>query len=250
MDTSIRFNWRWLRTGLGLLWLGLAGRAEAAASAAPGDSLRPAPVFTRRRLVVQYDSRYSIINNHWCTINGLKLGLELRGRVRAGAAVYFLSSGIPTRQPLPDNAAEDADARLRFRYLALYGEYVVLENNRWELSANLQTGLGWVYVLYRTEDDITNRTPHDFMGLIEPSVAAQMRLFPWASLGAGAGWRQPVLVPPTIQHEVNGPVFYLRAKLLVGPLWHTVHRHERLFTQEGIRVHGLNQQDRRKFYGP
>ncbi|RZK47933.1 MAG: hypothetical protein EOO59_17200, partial [Hymenobacter sp.] len=34
---------------------------------------KPAPPFSHRRLVVQYDSRYSIINSHFCTINGLKL---------------------------------------------------------------------------------------------------------------------------------------------------------------------------------
>ena len=238
-----------MRLVLGLLLLSTARLAEAAPGVVPRDSSKAELVFTRRRPVVQYDSRYSIINGHRCTINGLKLGLELRGRMRVGAAVYFLSTGIPTRQPLPDNAAEDADAELRFRNLALYGEYVVLENNRWELSANLQTGLGWVYVLYRTEDNITDRTPRDFMGLIEPSVAAQMRLFRWASLGTGAGWRQPVLVPSAIRHEISGPIFYGRVKIMVGPLWHIAHHHERLFTQDGIRVRGLNRQDRRKFYG-
>ena len=229
-----------------LRWLLVAGLASGLAlpvAGAPGrwlapprDSTRPAPVFARRRLVVQYDSRYSIINSHFCTINGLKLGLEWRGRMRTGAAVYFLSSGIPTRQILPDNAAQEADAQLRFRYLALYGEYVVLENARWELTGNLQAGLGSVYVLYRNEDDYNDRTPRDFMGLIEPSAAAQMRLFRWASLGAGAGWRQPVLVPSIVRKELNGPIFYLRAKILLGPLVRIVHRRERLFSQQGLRV--------------
>lgn len=206
-------------------------------------------MFTHRRLVVQYDSRYSIINSHFCTINGLKLGLEWRGRVRTGAAIYFLSTGIPTRQTLPDNAAEEADAELRFRYLALYGEYVLLDNSRWELSGNLQMGLGSVYVLYLNEQDVAERTPRDFLGMIEPTVAAQMRLFQWASLGAGAGWRQPIFVPNPIQRELNGPVFHLRAKILLGPLLRIVRHHERLFSQDGLRVHGLSPYDREKFFG-
>ena len=210
---------------------------------------KPAPPFSHRRLVVQYDSRYSFVSGHFCTINGLKLGMEWRGRVRTGAAVYFLSTGIPTRQPLPDNAADDDDADLRFRYLALYTEYVVLQNSRWSLSGNLQMGLGSVYVRYLNEAGNYDHTPRDLVGVIEPSAAAQMRLFHWASLGAGAGWRQPVLVPRTIRRELSGPVFYLRANLLLGPLIRIKKHKQRLFNQSGLRVRGVDNYTRDKFYG-
>jgi hypothetical protein len=80
-------------------------------------------------------------------------------------------------------------------------------------------------------------------------MAAQMRLFRWASLGAGAGWRQPVLVPVTIRRELSGPVFYARANVLLGPLMKVVRGKERLFSQEGLRVRGLSPYTRDKFYG-
>jgi hypothetical protein len=221
---------------------------------APPDSIpdipEKAPYFSHRRLVVQYDSRYSIINAHFCTVNGLKLGMEWRGRVRTGAAVYFLSTGIPTRQSLPDNAAADANAELRFRYVALYTEYVVLQNSRWSLSGNVQAGLGSVHVRYLNDvSGSYDRTPSDFVGFLEPSAAAQMRLFRWASLGAGGGWRLPVLLAPTVRREIGGPVFYLRANLLLGPLLKVAKGKARLFTQEGLRVHGLDNYTRDKFYG-
>jgi hypothetical protein len=220
-------------------------------AALPADTIpQKAPqLFSHRRLVVQYDSRYSIINSHFCTINGLKLGMEWKGRVRTGAAVYFLSTGIPTRQVPPDDAAEEADAELRFRYLAVYGEYVILQNARWSLSGNLQTGLGSVYVHYLTETGTYDKTPRDLVGLVEPSAAAQMRLFHWASLGAGAGWRQPVLVAKSIRRELGGPVFYVRANLLLGPLLKVVKGRERLFTQKGLHWRGLDRYTRTKFYG-
>lgn len=227
-----------------------APRSELLPAASDTISDKPAPPFSHRRLVVQYDSRYSFVNGHFCTINGLKLGMEWRGRVRTGAAIYFLSTGIPTRQPLPDNAAADADADLRFRYLALYTEYVVLQNSRWSLSANMQLGLGTVYIRYLNDSTGTyDRTPRDFVMMVEPSVAAQMRLFHWASLGAGAGWRQPVLVAPTIRHELSGPIFYLRANILFGPLIRIKKHKQRLFNQDGLRVRGVDNYTRDKFYG-
>lgn len=218
-------------------------------SAAPLDSARHTPIFSRRRLVVQVDSRYSIINSHFSIINGVKLGLEWRGRVRTGVAFYFLSSRIPTRLEPPGNAADEADATLRFYNIALYGEYVVLENARWELGANLQGGLGAVRIEY-TDDDLTRvRSPRDFIALIEPSGAAQLRLFSWASLGAGAGWRQPLFVPTVVQRELSGPVFYLRAKIFIGPLIRVSRQHKPLFSQKDLRIHGVDGRTRRRFYG-
>jgi hypothetical protein len=224
------------------------GLAHAAGSApAPADSLRPAPVFARRRLVVQVDSRYSIINSHFSIINGVKMGLELRGRMRTGLAFYFLSSRIPTRLEPPDNAADEADATLRFYNVALYGEYIVLENARWELGANLQGGMGAVRVEYTDDDFYRQRSPRDFIALVEPSMAAQMRLFSWASLGAGAGWRQPLFVTPVVRREVSGPIFYVRAKILIGPLIKIVRHHDPFFSQKELRVHGLGRSTRQKF---
>lgn len=242
------FSWAW-RWAV-LLAVSLAGPASAAPPS-PSDSSKPSPVFAKRRLVVQIDSRYSIINSHFSVINGLKLGLEWRGRVRTGAAFYFLSSRIPTRLEPPDNAADEPDATLRFYNIALYGEYVVLENPRWELDANLQSGMGSVRVEY-TRDDINGTrsyTPRDFIALVEPSVAAELRLFSWASLGAGAGWRQPLFVDAVVRREISGPIFYLRAKILIAPLLRIKRDHEPLFSQKDMRAHGLNNRTRRRFYG-
>ena len=218
----------------GLLAAHAAGAAPQLPS--PPDSVRRRNItqLPRTRFVAQYDSRDSIINRHFTTINGLKLGVELKNRFRVGAAIYFLSTGVPTRQPKPDNAAEDADAQLRFRYLAAYAGYVLLETPRWELSANMQAGLGSVQVQYEGIDGAFNRTPRIFLGVFEPGVAAQLRVFHWAGVGTGLGWRQPTFVPGPIQKELNGPVFYLRGNLFLGELLKVMKHKEPLFTQEGF----------------
>ena len=218
-----------------LLPLGVPAQS---APALPADTVlrRPAILrLPRNRFVAQYDSRYSILNHHYTTINGLKLGIEFKNRFRTGAAIYFLSTGVPTRRAKPDNAAEDAAAELRFRYLAAYAGYALLETRRWELSANLQLGLGSAYVLYENFGGDLDKTPRDFMGVVEPALAAQLRVFRWAGVGTGLGWRQPVFVPATIQKELNGPVFYLRANVFLGELLKVVKGKEALFTQESFR---------------
>lgn len=222
-----------LRIVLGSTLLGpVAGRAQPAPAASP-DSVRPHPA--RHRVVVQYDSRYAILNQHLTTINGLKLGVEFKNRFRGGGALYFLSTGVPTRQARPTNAAEGTAAQLRFRYLAAYGDYLLLNTPRWELSTNLLLGLGSSFVRYTTPDGTAANTPREFLGVVEPSVATQLRVFHWAGLGAGAGWRQPIFVPAPIRRELDGPVFYLRAKLFLGDLLKVIKNKEPLFTQQGLR---------------
>ena len=77
-----------------------------------------------------------------------------------------------------------------------------------------------VYVLYETEEGDFDNPPREFMCVLEPTVAAHLRIFRWG--GVGAGWRQPV--------------FYLRAKIFLGDFIKVGKNRELLFTQEGLQV--------------
>ena len=222
---------------LSLALLPMGARAQAVPPARVDTVLRRPAILRlpHNRFVAQYDSRYSIINHHFTTINGLKLGIEFKSRFRTGAAIYFLSTGVPTRRAAPENAAEDADAELRFRYLAAYAGYALIETKRWEISANLQLGMGSAYILYENFDGDLDKTPRDFLGVVEPAMAAQLRVFRWAGVGTGVGWRQPVFVPAAIQKELNGPVFYLRGNVFLGELIKVLKDKEPLFTQSNMR---------------
>ena len=103
---------------------------------------RAVPHILYRRLVVQYNSSYAILNYHYTTINGLKLGVKFKNRFHTSATIYFLSTSVPVCHIRPENAVPNAVAELCFRYLAAYGEYVLLETFRWEMSSNLQLGMG------------------------------------------------------------------------------------------------------------
>ncbi|GAA3923077.1 hypothetical protein GCM10022406_06600 [Hymenobacter algoricola] len=189
-----------------------------------------------RRPVFQLDVRNSILNRNFVTLLGLKLGVEWRGRIRTGLGVYFLSSPIPTRQPLPIELPPATRTELRFRYVAGYGEYVLLRTRRWELNTQLQLGVGKSYTRYFVPAGPVLRSPKQVIWLAEPSVAGHMRLFRWFSLGTGLGWRQPIFVSELLQQELNGPVFYGRAKISLGDLYKTLRFKRRLFSQHGLRA--------------
>lgn len=232
------FQYKWrpvlLAFGLGLsLPQPVQAGISRAAATQPDDSLSVRQ--PHRRPVFQLDIRNSIVNRRFVVVPGLKLGIEWQGRLRTGIGVYLLSNGIPSRQPIPPGLPATTKAELRLRYVAGYGEYVVLGNPRWEIATQLQLGVGKTYAYYILPDESRIRSPKRVIWLVEPSLAAQMRVYRWLALGSGLGWRQPVFVNNLTQRELNGPVFYGRVKLSLGDLYKVFRGRQRLFTQQGLR---------------
>lgn len=225
-----------LLCGLGL---GLVGGAPAVGGGiglvptTPHDTVNVRQ--SHRRAVFQLDIRNSILNRRFVTIPGIKLGVEWRGRLRTGVGVYFLSNPIPSRQPVPSELPAGTTTTLRLRYVAGYGEYVLIGNPRWEVNGQLQLGVGKTYAAYTLPNDEMMYSRRKTIWLVEPSMAAQLRIYRWLALGTGVGWRQPVFVSALTQRELNGPVFYGRVKLSLGDVYKIFRGRERLFSQKGLR---------------
>lgn len=188
-----------------------------------------------RRIVFQFDTRYSMVSSQRATVNGLKLGVEWRSRLRMGIGLYVLSPTTRVNVKPGADWPEGTLAHATFRYGALYGEYVLLGNPRWEISLPVQFGMGRYWVQYTDPDGLRSRSTSQRLFLLEPTIAAQMRVFRWIGVGGGMGWRQVLNSPLPPDQSINGPIFYLRAKLYLGDLLRTVRRHQPLFTQKGLR---------------
>lgn len=188
-----------------------------------------------RRIVFQFDTRYSLVSSQRATINGIKLGMEWRSRLRTGLGVYNLSPTTTVNVKPGADWPDGTTARAQFRYVALYGEYVLKGNPRWEISAPVQVGYGRYWVQYTDPDGLRSRSASQRICLVEPTIAAQMRIFRWIGIGAGTGWRQLVKSDLPPGQSLNGPIFYSRVKLYLGDLVRTVRGRQPLFTQKGLR---------------
>ncbi|QIX60507.1 hypothetical protein FY528_15090 [Hymenobacter lutimineralis] len=218
--------------GSSLLWVLWAGGAGPAAAETPPDTSRVRQ--SHRRVVFQFDQRYSLLNGGIVGINGLKAGIEWRGRLRTGLGIYLLSDGVPTDVALPSYLPPGTRDELRFRYVAAYGEYVVVGTPRWELSTPTQLGIGRYYARYEKPDGQVERTPKQLIYILEPSVAGHVRIFRWVGLGAGGGYRQMLFQDNALESELNGPIFFGRVKLFLGDLYKIVRGRQRLFSQQGL----------------
>jgi hypothetical protein len=214
-----------------LLLLG-AGRVAYAGSG-PADDSTFVPQ-AHRRAVFQFDQRFSLLNGKVVGINGIKGGIEWRGRWRAGLGFYRLSGGVPTRIPLPEGMPAGTRDDVRFRYLVAYGEYVFIGNPRWELSTPLQLGAGSYYTKYYFPDGGIQRSSKRVLYVIEPSIAAHYRIFRWIGVGAGAGYRHIAFTGQEPKDQLSGVIFFGRAKLFLGDFIKIMRGHERLFSQKGL----------------
>jgi len=201
-----------------LFWLGI--QAASAAVAFP-DSL-----FTEHKtgphFVFNFDTRYTLFGNDPARISGLKAGLEWRSRFRTGLGFYTLSTPLKTKLPVtsPDQTA--IEALVKFRYAAVYGEYVLLKNKRWETSVPMQLGFGSTLNVYKDAAGNVQRTTKVPLWLIEPSISGHYKVFPWAGIGAGAGYRQMLTHANRESGRLNGPIYYLKVKLFTGELYRLV----------------------------
>jgi hypothetical protein len=188
-----------------------------------------------RRIVAQFDQRYSLLNGDLVGINGFKLGIEWRGRLRTGLGLYLLSDGVPSRAPIPLALPPETRTELRFRYVAVYGEYVLVGTPRWELSTPTQFGFGKVFTGYYLPDGSRRRSTTDHIWLFEPSLVGHMRVFRWVGVGAGAGYRQMLFLNGSQQRELSGVIFLGRVKLFLGDLYKIIRGREQLLSQKGLR---------------
>ncbi|MCB2409103.1 hypothetical protein LGH74_14020 [Hymenobacter sp. BT178] len=206
---------------------------QAAQANDPTDSSRVRTA--HRRIVFQFDNRYSILDGQLVGINGLKLAVEWRGRLRAGAGGYLLSNGIPSQEVVPFGYPSGTTAELRFRYAAAYVEYMFIRTNRWEMSAPLQLGGGRFFTSFEQPNGNKSKDAKSTVWLIEPSVSGHFRVFPWFGIGAGAGWRETLFVQSSLDEALDGPIFYGRVKLFLGDLYKTARFKRKLFSQQHFR---------------
>ena len=169
--------------------------------------------------VFNFDTRYSFIDDETVRISGVKFGVEWRQKVRTGFGLYLLSTTL-TQQlaPLP-GTTDPVTANLRFGYIAGFGEYIIFQNKKWELSTPNQVGLGNLHYDFKDSNGNLQRTHRQRILVLEPSVTGHYKFFYWLGLGAGAGYRQIVNPEHRLAHDLNAPIYYAKVKLFVGELY-------------------------------
>jgi hypothetical protein len=174
--------------------------------------------------VFNFDTRYTLLQNDPARISGLKGGLQWGERIRTGVGFYALSTPIITKLPAAGPDVHAIEARVKFAYAAVYSEYIVLRNAKWELSVPVQLGFGKTLNVYQDSKGEIQRTEKIPLWLVEPSVSGHYKVYSWVGLGAGAGYRQMLNHSQRETRHLNAPIYYIKVKLFAGELYRLLHK--------------------------
>ena len=151
----------------------------------------------------------------------MKIGWERFGINKYGFGFYEIKEPIILSN-FPVNKEQFPDAGdttvFRFGYTSFFYERLWYEDHRWELSTPFHLGVGTLSSNY--VDTLGVHKPY-FLGsswMIEVSAVAQYRVVRWFAVGLGGGYRALLTSDKGAKRAMNGPVFILQFKVLMGQL--------------------------------
>lgn len=170
------------------------------------------------RLFLKLDTRNSFITNTRADIWGVKAGVRLAGKMKAGIGYSRLHTKFQKNIFI---GADTFPARLQFSYSVLYFEYVFYAANRWEFSVPLQLGAGNAFYRYSYNGKQLERDKHVIM-LYEPSVSWQYKITRWFGIGGDIGYRLMLIKNKMIPENFNSPVYSFKAILYYEELYRMI----------------------------
>lgn len=211
-----------------LLFFPLSGftQGELDVSVGIGDSLAEPEhgFFYRPKIVLGLGGHNSLVGGEKVRIGGMRLGLEFRHKWRFGVGLNYLNPAIFRTG---GDEINPVFYRIDFAYFNIFGEYIILNNRRWEFSFPLVLGGGATTVSSRaSENGIW--VPDRVVGLTVSQVSAvgYYKIWKWLGIGASMGYRNvtskdendPAL-SKIVTTAFDGPTWAIKTKIYVGELW-------------------------------
>ncbi len=163
----------------------------------------------------QGDSRKTFVDRKSADIYGIRGGLLFKNKYELGIGIYssnlFGILGNDVSKDYQDNNSDPVitiPSEIGFHYLSVYGEYTVLENARWKLTANSQIGIGRVDINF-VETTLGKDRIREAKSLVEHSFKADVLTFRWLRLMGGLGYRYLINGEDQIKKAFNAPIYII-----------------------------------------
>lgn len=168
---------------------------------------------------IQLDSRNTFVRTEAVGIFGVRAGLVFNKKFELGLGAYgtrlldFL--GKEVEKDYLDESLSPAQlvpALIGFEYTSLYGEYLVIENDRWNITVNSQYGMGRVNIRIQEPNDM-ERLKRERKSLVEHSVKAKYQFNSWLQLIGGLGYRYLLSGEKQVKKAFNAPIYIISAEI-------------------------------------
>lgn len=151
------------------------------------------------------ESRNSFIDHQLISVNGVRLGVSFKRKLRMGGGVSWLNSEV--RSSFLNNDGTEEDRFLKFVYLCYYMDFVFFKIKRWQLSVPIQAGTGLSWFHSNRAYSFSNRAPKYLLLLYEPGITAQYKVFKWFGVGADVAYRFALKNHRKTGEQLNSPTY-------------------------------------------
>lgn len=178
--------------------------------------------FKKWKPELQFDGRYTVLNNEAAQIFGIRFGAEHKRVHRFGIGIYAWSSDISERISTETGLTEEF--RYNFAYSSLYYERVMYYSRKVEFALTGHLGNGRISISVKPpgDNDFTPQNSRDVFPL-EVSGSGFYNITWWLSVGGGLGYRYMRQAPDVIRDQLNGQVYVLKARLRITKLLRSIY---------------------------
>ena len=162
------------------------------------------------RPLVKLDMRGSFVSNSSVRFVGVKAGVQHAGRFQYGLGYQFLFTPVE-QEVMVDGIS--TTAHLRLGYLAPYAEYAFYHRGPWEVRIPVQVGIGQGSVVYKDAEGHKQHHARSGLFLYEPAMVVQYRLFKYAGLAAGWGYRLVLHTRNDLGETLTAPIYIIGVRI-------------------------------------
>lgn len=183
------------------------------------------------------ESRYSLINNEYASVTGVRLGVAFQRKLRLGGGFSWLKTNYG--KPVYDNGVENAFTSVRylkFAYMCFYADFVFHKTQRWQLSVPIQTGIGAAWYQDKKAYDIFGKEAKYALVLYEPGITVQFKVFKWFGLGSDVGYRFLAKDNKKVRERLSSPTYSLKLLFFFDQLFYEAFPKHRISKKYGPAV--------------
>lgn len=167
------------------------------------------------------ESRNSIINNGIVSVNGVRLGVAFRRKLRIGGGVSWLKTELANPVPNFGDSLTNPGIVRRYKllYLCYYIDFVFYKSKRWQLSVPIQAGTGMSWNQYGKGYRVFGPEKKYFALLYEPGITVQYKVFKWFGLGTDLAYRFAYSHAKRTGVNLNTPTFSFKLEFWFDQLY-------------------------------
>ncbi|KXK46985.1 MAG: hypothetical protein UZ10_BCD003000590 [Bacteroidetes bacterium OLB10] len=174
---------------------------------------KPKPFF-------QLDGYNSFVRKRGANAIGVKAGLGFNKKLRFGIGYMKLFTDVVDSIEVKPGTYYRGEVKSGYFTTGL--EYILYDNDPWQLSFPVHLGIGNSYYDYPDGKRTHNKALKGSIVLLEPAVTGHYKVIRWVGVGFGVGYRIMIKNNTQITDKLSSPLYVLKLKVFLDEIYKSI----------------------------